>query len=300
MVNYTFSGLTPHPIFNELDSQGLFLGLSRISEERNQSYKARLLDVFVNRASSTYQGLIYGITRELGLAISEVMTVYNTLDGNGDPVLPFPATVFEETKCTLYSDYGEGTILKTIDRFETSGVSWTLAELVNEINSTGYFTAVLDSNAIPNQRAMTIFNQSSVKFSLNELISGKGHRVKLAHENIVINSVTVVSDNVTRRVDTEGDLTYSGDYYVDRAGGFLITNVIPAPNSRIRYQYRKDIEIFKASPVILHNIMSDDFKTKMFEQGVDEDGNTVNGSPTILGADIVNELLSVFPSNWGK
>jgi hypothetical protein len=299
MANFTFSGLVPHAIFNELDSQGLFLGLPRISEERNPAYKARLLDVFVNRSSSTQQGLIHGITRELGLAVSEVMTVKNVLDGNGDPVLPFPATVFEETKCTLYSDFGEGTVLKTIDRFETSGIAWTLTELAAEINATGSFTATLDPDAIGNQRSMTIFNQSSVKFSLNEYISGKGHRIKLEHENIVLDSITVVSDNVLRRVDAEVDLVYPGDYTIDRKAGFLITNVIPMSGSRIRYQYREDTMIFKASPVIMHNIQSADFQTKMYEQEIDEDGNTINGTPTILGADIVNELLSVFPSNWG-
>lgn len=300
MANYTFSGLTPHSVFNEYDSQGLLLGLPRILEEKNPAYKSRLLDIFVHRSSSTRQGLIFGITRELGLGITDAITVNNLLDGAGEPVLPFPATVFEETKCTLYSDFDNLTVLKVIDRYDLDGTAWTLQELVDEINSTGTFIATLSPEAIANERAMTIFNQSSVKRSISEDLSGKGHRVKLEHENIVLDSITIVSNNLLRRVNAEVDLTSPGDYYINKTTGLLITNVVPSSDSRIQYQYREDTQVFQSSPVIMHNIQSDDFKTKMYDQDTDEDGNTVNGSPNVLGADIINELLSVFPSNWGS
>jgi hypothetical protein len=38
----------------------------------------------------------------------------------------------------------------------------------------------------------------------------------------------------------------------------------------------------------------------MFEQELDDDGTYSNSVPTLLGADIINELLSVFSTSWGK
>jgi hypothetical protein len=59
-------------VWNCFDEFGLLLGLPRIPGEKNSDYKARLLDVYTNPANSTYQGLIYGIARELGISTSSV------------------------------------------------------------------------------------------------------------------------------------------------------------------------------------------------------------------------------------
>jgi len=49
-----------------------------------------------------------------------------------------------------------------------------------------------------------------------------------------------------------------------------------------------------ASPVIIHNLQSSDFKEKMFEQILLNDGTYTNGAVTALGADLVSELMSIF------
>lgn len=300
MAKFTYSGVIPHPVFNELDSHGLLLALPRIEEERNASYKQRLLDVYVNPASSTRQGLINGITRELGLKIQDAIIVSNDLDINGDPLEPFPATVFSETKCYLYTDYPTKTLAATIDRFDADGTAWTLDELATSINAVDNFTAVVASGIDGSIRSMTIWDQTSVPIVIAEDISSQGNRINLANRHLVAGSIGITSENMLHRVSSELDLKQSGDYYIDETNGLLLSYSIPSTGSVIRYQYREDESTFKMSPVILHNIQSDDFKTKMFEQIKDEEGNTVNGNPTILGANIVNELLSVFPSNWGE
>lgn len=289
-----------HKVFNELDSQGTLLGLPRLSEEKNPVYKRRLLDVFVNRADSTQRGLINGITRELGLSIQDVMQIDNVVDGDGNTVLTMPAVVFDETKCILYSDFANAIILSTIDRFEESDEGWTLTQLAVLINATGYFTATLLAGAIGNQRSMTIFNQSTIQFQLVEDISGSGSRVKLEYANLIPDTVSINSVNLITRVDTEAEVLAIGNYYIDLANGILVTYTVPEPGATIRYQFRLDTYKVQNSPIVLHNLQSDDFKTKMFTQTEDEDGTEVNGQPTALGADIVNELLSVYPSNWGQ
>ena len=55
------------PVRTPLDDAGTFLNLDRLLGESLVAYKNRLLAVFAQRASSTYQGVINGLTRELGL-----------------------------------------------------------------------------------------------------------------------------------------------------------------------------------------------------------------------------------------
>jgi hypothetical protein len=290
---------TPYSIFNEFDRFGELLGLTRLQGEDNAAYKRRLLDVLVHKADSTYIGLIYGITRELGLKILDVMRIIPILDSNGDPIVTQPAIVFRDTKCYLYSNYIDKTLSDTIDRFSVDSTAFTLSELADRINESGFFTATLEADGDPDTRAMTIFNQRSIIDVPSEDISEAGPKVVLSNQNLIQGTVAVRSANLVRRVASETAITQDGDYFVNLKNGIIISSVAPAPGAFIRYQYRQDNFLVQASPVIIHNLQSEDFKTKMFEQVLDGTGEAVNGLPTSLGADLINGLLSVYPSLWG-
>lgn len=290
---------TPHQVFNEFDRHGLILNLPRLRGERNTDYKWRLFDVFVNRASSTYRGLINGITRELGLKIIDTVSIQPLLDSNGDTLVPAPAVVFQDTKCYVYSDFCTGIIDVTLDRFDRTDGAWTLQELVDQLNGTGYLLATLLEDAEPQKRSMTIFNQSTVGIVPSEEISGAGSVIVLENRNLIPGTVSVRSDNLTRLVQNETDLRRPGDYLIKHKEGLILARGAPAPGSFVRYSYRDDSFVAESSPVILHNIQSDDFRTKMFERVCDDQGEECNGLPNVFGADIINELMSVFPANWG-
>lgn len=289
-----------YEVFNHFDRQGLLLSLQRIRGENNADYKQRLMDVLVNAANATYRGLINGITRELGLKIQEVMTIVPNADIDGNLLLPQPSVDFQGTKCFLYSDIEQGTLVTTLDRFDLSSTSFSLQGLVADINATGYWTATLKPDANPDQRSMTIFNQSSVEQVTEEDISGKGARIVLDNNDLLEGTFTVQSDNLTSRKTTLEAVRRKGDYFVDLANGIVYAAETPASGTTVRYKYRQREFLVLNSPVIIHDLQSDDFKTKMFEQVCDIVGDECNGLPTPLGADIINELLSVFPSNWGK
>jgi len=70
-------------VWNCFDEFGLLLGLQRIPGEKNREYRARLLDVYINPANSTYDGLLNGISRELGLSVSAISI--ERLDNLMDP-----------------------------------------------------------------------------------------------------------------------------------------------------------------------------------------------------------------------
>lgn len=56
-----------HHVWNFFDEFGALVGCSRLKEEKNESYKKRILDVFKNPANSTKLGLANGIARELNV-----------------------------------------------------------------------------------------------------------------------------------------------------------------------------------------------------------------------------------------
>jgi hypothetical protein len=289
----------PFPVFNELDRHGVLLSLPRIESERNAAYKQRLLDVFVNRASSTYRGLINGITRELGYSLTETLTIDYVLNPDGTLTYPESALVFQETKCYIYSNFTTGALVATLDRFELDE-AYSLGTLVDLINDTGYFEAVLKDGINANQRAMTIFNQSTLVTVDSEEVSSQSTKVNLRHKNVVDSSFFLVSTNLKNRVASSTLVSRAGDYYLDLEQGILYTGSVAAPGSAMRYMYRNPTMTFLSSPVILHNLQSVDFKTKMFNQVAQDDGSYVNGAPTQLGADLVNGLLSVYPSTFGQ
>lgn len=65
-----------HHVWNAFDEFGYLLGLARLEGERNESFKSRILDVFQNPGNSTHQGIINGVSRELGLS-KEDITLFN-------------------------------------------------------------------------------------------------------------------------------------------------------------------------------------------------------------------------------
>ncbi len=292
MATFNFTPVQ-HQVFNHYDRFGLLLGLPRLESERNPEYKERLMDVFVHRSNSTYLGLINGITRELGLELYQPLKISRNSPGH-------PVIRFLDTKVYVYSDYtlGDAGLVATFDRFEYKDNAYTIGQLVTKIQSTGLFLINVDSDYL-NKRSMTIFNQSNLSLIPNENISRAGGAIKLANSNLIPNSITVRSANLTERVASQTLLRKRGQYYIEPVAGIIFTTEAPAPGSAIRYQYINDNYTVTASPVIIHDLQSDDFKTKMFEQILTEDGTYTNGLPTELGADLINELLSVFPTAYG-
>lgn len=279
-----------HRVYNEFDSHGDLLGLGRLTSERNPEYKSRLFDVFVNRSGSSYRGLINGITRELGLSMYEPITIITPTNG---------AIIFEETKCILYSDFANQTVLKTIERFNVDAEGYSIQNLVDAINTTSTFSATILNSTQADKRSMTIINQSSIKLVIDEPIGISGARITLKNRNLIEGTISIRSENLIRRVSLEANLRQSGDYLIDTSNGIILTVGVASGDSIIRYQYREDEFKPISSPIIIHNLQSTDFQTKMYEQILDENNNEVNGLPTYLGADIINELMSVFPTNWG-
>lgn len=288
-------------IFNELDEIGLLLGQPRILGERNADYKLRLSKVFSERASSTYRGLINGITRGLGLSMFDAIEI-TPVESGGEFVATNPGVIISEAYVYLYEDIDAGVdgLDIQIDRYEKTGTAFHLGDLIDRINESVYFTATLCDGANEFSRSMTIVNQKSHIQVPSETIHSST-KFQLENGNIIIGTL-FFSDRIRflTEVENDTDVIRSGQYHVNYKNGIVTVFDVPSPNTTVRYEYLRIPMICKASPVILHNMQSPDFKVKMFEQVTADDGTEVNGLATALGADLINELLSVYPVYWGE
>jgi len=303
VLSFNESQIRDHQVFNELDRHGLALDLPRLPKERNAEYKHRLLDIFVNKANSAYMGLLNGITRELGLSFRDEFTITPT------SVETFPncAIVFKDTRCCIYEDYYSDPV-KEIDRWSLGGGAYTLLELKEQIESTGLFTVQNMPGIDLSQRSMTIFDQNSLKTKARESLSGKGHIINLDNNGLIADSEYIYSQILTTKLDSADNTLLSdfkkGQYRIDYTAGKISCSQTPAAGSYIRYAYRDDNFIVRSTPVIISNLQTRQFQKLLFEQieQLDENGTLnglyENGTPTVFGADIINELLSVYPTTY--
>lgn len=284
--------------FNQFDEHGLVVGLPRLRGETNWAYKRRILDVFVHQANSSYRGLVNGITRELGLELFEPITINPKLSLTGGFYAPDPYIRFDGTWLYLYSDYQNDVLEFQIDRYEAGGNYEHLARLVEFINATTYFEASL-LGEYDYTRSMSVINQSNRVVVPGEPLS-VSTKIKLENQNIVSDSVLFSDARVfVREVDTVDDVDDLGDYHIDYTEGIVTAHQAPDLDATIRYEYVTYPFKPVASEVILHNLNSDNFRVKMFNQVLQDDGTYTHGTPTELGADIINELMSVTPLYWG-
>lgn len=284
---------------NQFDELGELLGLPRFLGEKNDLFKRRLADVYVHIANSSYRGLVYGITRELGLSLFNPLSINPKTDGDGNFLSADPLIVFDGSWILLYSDYSNNQLDWAIDRYQKGGNYEHLDKLINFINTTVYFEAQIEPNIDLYTRSMTILNQSNRELVPAELVPLSQH-YSLEHKYLVEGTV-LFSDLETYRteVNTVAEILAEGQYQINYKNGIVTSFSAPVSGTRVRYQYTKFPFKPIASPVILSDISNDNFRIKLFEQVLLDDGSYSNGLPTELGADILNELYSCYASYWG-
>lgn len=279
-------------VFNEFDYFGSLLGLQRLPEEKNTFYKKRLLDVFTNRANSTYTGLINGITRELGLELFQPITI--TLNTG---VTTSPRIEFIDNTVYVYSDIN--TLELTINRGSKGSGAYFLTELVDSINNSTVFSASLINPEYAWLRSDTVLNQNNLVLIENQgLISSQFNYLENA--NIQQGSVVFSDLNAFKyEVSSLSEVSRPGRFYINYLKGQVTSYSIPADGSISRFYYLQSVFTPIASPVIIRSFNSGEFNKLIFNQILQADDTTIDSLPTGYGASIINTLLSVTPTYWG-
>src|SRR5579863_1724004 len=286
-------------VYNEFDDFGLIVGLDRLPAEKSADYKHRLIDAFSNRANSTYLGMIYGITRELNLSTYKPFRL-RPKTSSGSFVGANPVFQFDGPFLELWQDQNNNILEMEIDLFDQSGPAYTILELYNYINAhSTYFIADQLNTTYQFERSMTILNQTNVQTVTAAIQPTDRQTLDFPNTDggaIMFNNL-FCTDKVAfaNMVSSVGAITNDGDYYINPYTGDITTEVIPTLGTIIKYNYiRYNKSYLIASPIIIHNMQNPNFERIMFEQEQADDGLYYNGVPTEFGADIINELLSVY------
>ena len=289
----------PKTVWNQYDEHGLTLSLNRLEGETNWEYKRRLMDTMVHTANSSYQGMVHGITRELGLALSQPVIINPKTDADGRFLAPDPYIRFEGAYLYLYSDYASDRLDWAIDRYEAGGNYEHMVRMVDFINTTAFFEASIFPGFDHYARSMTLINQSNRVLVLGEPVQAST-RFKLDHGHLVRHSMTFNDRSTFKTEVSSVDLVNAaGKFHIDYHNGIVSVGSIPEHELSVRYKYTEYPFKPIASPVIVCDITNDNFRAKMFRQVQLDNGTYAHGLPREVGVDIINELLSVVPMYWG-
>lgn len=294
-IAQVYTVLTPKPrtTWNQFDELGLLVGITRLDSESNVSIRRRIRDSFVHRANSTYQGMINGITRDLGLSLFKAISINPKIDSNSNFLAPDPYIKFDNAYVYLYSDYANNLLDYKIDRYQVGRNYEHLDNFVDFINSTYYFEASIMPNINQHTRTMCILNQTN-RIHVDIDAAYPTTKYQLSNQYIVNGSLFFSDRTIYKReVATEELVLSSGDYWIDYKNGIVVSYSIPPIGVYARYDYIKFPFEPLASEIVINDLTNDNFKTKMFDQILQDNGEYCNGLPTGLGMDIILELLSV-------
>jgi hypothetical protein len=289
---------------NAFDYFGMLLGLPRIQGEKNPAYRKRLWDVYVHRAGPSQNGLINGVTRELGLNQYDALTISYTGSSTNSP-----RVIVRDVQIELYSNWNlvdesissntlDGEI---IDIYSKSSDAYYMGGLIDEINSSSYFLAAITNGVSEKALSACLVDQDSRKWQEAELLK-PFYRNTLEYRDIIPGSLTFSAagrDTFVAQKASEALVLIPGDYYVDYDNSIVISNTIPPEDTICRYMYDELPLTLTASPVILHEFGSSYFRSKVFEQILQSDGTYVDGLPLDAAIKYINELMAAKGMLWG-
>ena len=122
--------------------------------------------------------------------------------------------------------------------------------------------------------------------------------ISLKNINLFKDSEYIYSSKLKKKITDTAAILKKNEYRIDYSKGKIECFEAPPPGSYINYSYRNDEFEVYSSPVIINNLQNTEFRKKLFEQVKQEDGSYENGKPNVFGADIINELYSVYPTTY--
>lgn len=302
---------------NDLDAHGTLLGLPRLPAESNNSYYQRLQSVIPLRGGTHHDGLVHGITRDLGL--TETIGIKITpVSSGGRWVAPSPYVEITSTSIILYSSYTDSesyTIDMTIDTFD-HGSGYLLEDVVSEIQTSEYFVAELGPFVTGSEKSNGLFPGSSSTIIAKEFVPASNFFV-LEHSDIIPQTLhftekdvfsiershvlaTPLSTGMTFTWAVSTPVTVSGDYFVDYNNGIVTSYTSASGRGTCRYVYRNFPYRVRWSPIVIYSLRDSVYKSKIFESETMTDNLVKNGLVTAEGVAVYTKLFEQSPCLWGE
>ena len=287
---------------NDLDSHGAMLDLPRLSDEDGVSYLKRLRSIIPLRAGSDQEGLVHGITRDLGLTEKVGIKVTPIYISGSSWTAPSPHIEVTATELILYSEYltsSSNTVDQRIDIF-SYGDGYLVEDLVSKILTSSYFVAEAgpymtgkekSSNLIPGKSAVTVYK---------ERVLGATYFL-LEHRDLVEGSFSFTEKEIfEEEVASEALVTQVGQYYIDYPDGSVTCYSTPSGGGTCRYVYRELPWRIHWSPIAVYSLRDLDYREKLFESEAMLDGTTQYGLVTAEGSSVYEQLFSRSNCLWGE
>jgi len=303
VVTKTLSPIRINQIGNRMDHYGDLLSTPRLLDEKNTAYRTRIIKAVGEPSGSTYQGLIRGGCRELGLEISDSILVTKR-SGITDP----EKAVFsiEEDRAIIYSNWvsieqqAPGT-MPTVEQ-EITLVGLSVGKLVDWINFSSLFRARLVGDGEVSATKLLVASTNSL---IQERLS-PSEKIKMK-EPPLRGTLFIGSGSGLRRELTENDRSLIGDYSVDYDSGFI--NPLFTPNDDLLISYMANVSslTLKYAPIRITSMTSEGGRNLLFNQVErefykTERGRYTEGIPTNEMFFFLREIMNggEFSQFWGE
>lgn len=297
-----YSGVpTSKNIVNHFDLIADLISLKRLTGESIVDFKQRMMDVNVHPDSSTYDGVVNGITRALGYTRNKAITISLKLSSGGAPIARNPRVDILANKVVLYSDYrpdGTASIDKTIRIYQTSDTGYFLDDLVVAINTSECFSASIESDIRPNMHSTNLVRGNTDILIQGDPISTDS-LTSLSAQYIVEGSLIFDETDIFKTLVT-GTPNANGEYSIDRVNGKLYTYNVPQGNFAV--SYHGSIFPFEVdySPIKIYTFQDDNFQYELFRHETLDSEEEVNSLPNTEGSETYHQLYKETKTFWGE
>lgn len=288
-------------VVNKFDSQGNLLTVDRLPVETNAEFRQRMLDMSVHRGDPTYEGLINNLSRAFGCPRYHALTIDLTVGSDGSPLAPRGRVDILADRVVLYSDWQSSdtyTIDAEINIYDLGADGFYLNELVNEINSSQYFTASIQTGVRSNIHSSNLVRGTSYNSAVTEYIYGHTQH-KFQNTHIIPETLWFSEEKNVFTTEVSTEPAADGEYYVDYINSYVVTYNIPSGEGICGYAWNDFPMKVDASLVHAYSFQDENFTKKLFHQEQTDAGD-VNGLPNKEGAEIFHQLYKEANIFWGE
>lgn len=201
MNKYTPEAIT---VRTPLDEIGSLLNVNRIPGEELRDYAERIYSTYVKRSSSTYQGLLNGINRQLGLEEKDCIKVNirSLLQGDlSDASISYDVNFIQDNYYETGTVDG-ATVIAVGSKFSVAGAAWTPERLRG-------LSLIVDG--ISYEILSNTENEAVVSGVLSNLV-GETYEIQLSLEENILNGLALridgkllkISQNTSNTMYVEG------------------------------------------------------------------------------------------------
>jgi len=298
-----YEGTPTHRHFeNELDYSADLVSIERMPNESNADFKQRVLDVNVHPGGPTETRVINGLARDLGFLRELALTIDVVKDANGDPTAASPRVLFLANRVILYSDWrpdGTAVVDKEIRFYQPDDDGFYLNDLVDEINSSTYFTATINGDIRSNLHSFLLIREDSLNVIFSDFIDSK-KKNDLVGSYLVKDGIFFGAESVDLQEEVTFDPSSSGEYLIDYTSGSITTYEDVAVENTVTYYHNIFPLKIDYTPIQVFSLGDDNFVDELFVQETLQSGEDTKTLPNTEGSEIYHQLFKETNNLWGK